>query len=567
MNNVKVAYKILLLVVIAFLGMAIIGFRGWSSLSKAGEGMDNMYSKKLQAIRILGDEIDAMRVIQVRTYQAIADPPRATEVVAGAKKQIAKYEKEWAEYETLANAVPEMQGPVKDAKANWDRYRKSMETVMDIASKGQSQEALAEYNRTARKETADLRDKLNNLLKASEENAAKINAENETENRNAIMSMVVITVIAVVILGLLSLMLIKALTSPLTERIADCVKLKDGDFRMDNRDTSRGDEFGDAQRALFAMRESLNKFMRRIAESSEQIAASSEELTANSSQTAKVAMQVAESVSDAANVVSDQQTAVDGGNEKVSMISASVDEMRSQAELVARNSASAADEAANGRSEIDSSVNQIKNVETTVTDTAAIVDKLGERSKEIGTIVDTISGIAGQTNLLALNAAIEAARAGEHGRGFAVVAEEVRKLAEQSQTAAQQIADLIGTIQSDTTSAVASMQEGRSAVIEGAQSVEGLRAVFDSIKNNIDEVSNKVATMSEAVAGVATQAEGIAMEMNAIDDGAKKVSDQMQTVSASTEEQSASAEEIASASDALAQLAQDLQLALQRFKF
>ncbi|MBQ1469768.1 MAG: methyl-accepting chemotaxis protein, partial [Schwartzia sp.] len=236
-------------------------------------------------------------------------------------------------------------------------------------------------------------------------------------------------------------------------------------------------------------------------------------------------------------------------------------------ELVARNSASAADEAANGRSEIDSSVNQIKNVETTVTDTAAIVDKLGERSKEIGTIVDTISGIAGQTNLLALNAAIEAARAGEHGRGFAVVAEEVRKLAEQSQTAAQQIADLIGTIQSDTTSAVASMQEGRSAVIEGAQSVEGLRAVFDSIKNNIDEVSNKVATMSEAVAGVATQAEGIAMEMNAIDDGAKKVSDQMQTVSASTEEQSASAEEIASASDALAQLAQDLQLALQRFKF
>ncbi|MBQ1469893.1 MAG: methyl-accepting chemotaxis protein, partial [Schwartzia sp.] len=298
MNNVKVAYKILLLVVIAFLGMAIIGFRGWSSLSKAGEGMDNMYSKKLQAIRILGDEIDAMRVIQVRTYQAIADPPRATEVVAGAKKQIAKYEKEWAEYETLANAVPEMQGPVKDAKANWDRYRKSMETVMDIASKGQSQEALAEYNRTARKETADLRDKLNNLLKASEENAAKINAENETENRNAIMSMVVITVIAVVILGLLSVMLIKAITSPLTEMIADCVKLKDGDFRMDNRDTSRGDEFGDAQRALFAMRESLNKFMRRIAESSEQIAASSEELTANSSQTAKVAMQVAESVSD-----------------------------------------------------------------------------------------------------------------------------------------------------------------------------------------------------------------------------------------------------------------------------
>ena len=74
-------------------------------------------------------------------------------------------------------------------------------------------------------------------------------------------------------------------------------------------------------------------------------------------------------------------------------------------------------------------------IEQTVNSSAKVVAKLGERSKEIGQIVNTISGIAGQTNLLALNAAIEAARAGEQGRGFAVVAEEVRKLAEQSEMA------------------------------------------------------------------------------------------------------------------------------------
>ncbi len=93
--------------------------------------------------------------------------------------------------------------------------------------------------------------------------------------------------------------------------------------------------------------------------------------------------------------------------------------------------------------------------------------KLGERSQDIGQIVETIAGIAGQTNWLALNAAIEAACAGEQGRGFAVVAEELRKLAEQSQEAAKRIATLIGEVQQDTTQAVNAMEQGTKEVVMG----------------------------------------------------------------------------------------------------
>ena len=202
-----------------------------------------------------------------------------------------------------------------------------------------------------------------------------------------------------------------------------------------------------------------------------------------------------------------------------------------------------------------------------MTSSAALVDKLGERSQEIGQIVDTISGIAGQTNLLALNAAIEAARAGDSGRGFAVVAEEVRKLAEQSQTATQQIAELISTIQSDTESAIASMQKGRSSVGEGAKSVEDLRTIFKQIKERVDGVLQQVSRVSDSVAAVTTDAKNVVQQVETIDQYGKQVSADMQSVSAATEEQSSSSEEIAGANDSLSKLAQDPQSSLQRFKY
>ena len=161
----------------------------------------------------------------------------------------------------------------------------------------------------------------------------------------------------------------------------------------------------------------------------------------------------------------------------------------------------------------------------------------------------------------------KAACAGEHGRGFAVVAEEIRKIAEQSQSAAQQIADLIGAIQADTTSAVTAMQEGRTTVVEGAHSVEALREVFDRIQGLIDQVSDKVEAMTGSVASVAREADGIAHEMRSIDEGAKHVADEMQSVSAAAEKQSASAQEISDASDSLARLAQDLQNELKKYRF
>ncbi|MBO6177981.1 MAG: methyl-accepting chemotaxis protein [Selenomonadaceae bacterium] len=567
MDNIKVTHKLFALVAVAILAMIAIGVKGWMSLNQADADVNHLRARNIESVEYLGNLAEILQGVRGFYYSVLADSERAADLAKRTNDQIKKFDENLLEFEQIVKDSPAAVDKLKSVKSSWENYKKNTQTAMQMALAGDTAGSLKYYNDTALKDRQTLGKLIGELMQMAKKGADDAVLSSEERVRSAAMMMVAMMVAAGVISIGIGVVLGRGIADSLNGMIELSNKLKDGDFRITGERSERGDEFGDAERALYDMRSSMNKFMKSIAESSEKLSASAEEMTANSLETAKAATSVAQAVADSVEVVERQQASVTNGNELVSMITSAVDDMRNVADEVASNSAKAADMATTGDKEVSSSVNQIKNVAETVNMTAQLVNKLGERSQEIGAIVDAISGIADQTNLLALNAAIEAARAGEHGRGFAVVAEEVRKLAEQSGQAAQQISTLIGAIQNDTSSAVASMNDGREAVIQGTQSVEGLRDVFGQITTLISEVSANVKRMSAAVAGVSERTDGIASEMSAIGDGANTVTDQMQSVSAATEEQSASSEEIASASDALAKMAQDMQNDLRKFRF
>lgn len=565
LKNIPIGSKILSLVIVALLGMAFIGFNGYRGLSNASDDIDNMYSRKLQATKLLGNEINYMRIVQVRIVKHVLDPKDA-KVKASIHDAMDSFEKEWPAYRDLGARVPETANDIAQAEANWKKFKEGVLEAERLADKGETQAAWNYCQGVEAGVTQDLLKNLTALQKIANDNADKLNEEVSSSMSSNLWFMTVVTLVCLTLLGLMSFFIIREIITSIRQMIDNCRNMGEGDFRHKPL-LGRGDELGEMDAALHEMRTKMNKLMREVHDSAQQLAAASEELTASSGQAAQVSTQVAQSATDVVGSVEKQERSVANTNNAVESLQASMEGIRQESARVAERSGAASNHATVGSTAIDGSVAQMKEVESTVLGTAKLVDRLGNRSKEIGEIVDTISSIAEQTNLLALNASIEAARAGEQGRGFNVVAGEVAKLASESQESAKKIAELIAAIQEDTYAAVASMDAGREAVKAGVDSVEGLRATFEDINCLVQEVSDEIQAVSGSITKMTRETETITEDISHISSASTQVSGEMQAVSAATEQQSASAQEIAAASDALAVLAQKQQASLAGFSF
>jgi methyl-accepting chemotaxis protein len=346
----------------------------------------------------------------------------------------------------------------------------------------------------------------------------------------------------------------------------ECNLLAQGDFREQKAKVFGEDEIGQLARGFRNMRLSLCSLVTQVQAQSEQVAASSETLTASSQQSADAANQVAAAISTIAEGTRKQatlDTQIDSVVQQKLTTTQQVSIAANEVSAIAKNTARVAEA---GSRDVEKAMENMQQIGRGSEGVQLAITELATGSREISEIVNLISTIAGQTNLLALNAAIEAARAGEAGRGFAVVADEVRKLAEESNQAAQQIGTLIKKNQNNMDQAVAATHASVEGVKAGITVVNSAGKTFKEIVALIFKLSEQIKEISESIYQIAASDQTVVTSIHEIGQVSTENAAQAQTVAAATEEQSAAMQEIAASCQSLAKLAESLHNTVANFK-
>lgn len=567
-QNLSTAKKIVGLVLVMLVFTSMVGFTGYYYVSHMKQSLDDMYQTNLLPVEWLN-----MAMVQSRTAEAItlkillADMSKAQQdkLSAEAEKRIHDVDKLITQYDKQAS-TPQVRQKIVEIKKMMDEYHAERHKAIEMVLSGKRQEGYAYFAKNAAGHIGHINAVMEELAHTEARNAEERSTHSTKEALAAVKVSLTITLVAILVSLGLGLLISRMISQPLKAMVTRAEDIAKGNLTSTDVSVSTHDEVGQLARAFNKMSGNLRLLIKQVSESAQQVATASETLTEGAEQSAQATTQIATSIMEVAEGTVQQSKTVGDNTKIIEQMSFNMQQMSSNATTVVTVANQSASMAHDGGKAVEAAVMQMANIEQTVVTSAEVVTKLGTRSQQIGQIVDTITGIAGQTNLLALNAAIEAARAGDQGRGFAVVAEEVRKLAEQSEAAAKQIAVMISEIQQDTVLAVKAMEDGTREVKNGTTIVNNAGQAFTQIAASVEKVSNQVSEISVAISDMAAKSSHIVTFMREIDDVSKHTAAETQTISASTEEQSASMEEMAASSQRLAQMALELENAARQFK-
>ena len=390
------------------------------------------------------------------------------------------------------------------------------------------------------------------------------NSTNEQANFSALLIgglCIVYSIGMIIIFGLLLRKL-----KPLDALTQSAQHIANGDLTKTIPAVTAKDEVGVLTTVFSKMAANLQRILTAVNESSERVAASSEELLVNAEQSATSGQQVGETIRQIAVHSHVQQTQMYETIAALQEVTTGIQHVASAAEDVTSVSTHAQQNAENGKAYIAKAVEQMDDIDEAVQQSLHTVEQLTHESAQIEQFVTAITQIADQTNLLALNAAIEAARAGEAGKGFAVVADEVRKLAEQSNSSAEQIVSLIGSLQNGIHAMTNNMQHVSTKVHAGVVGVTETGKSFEEILHTTSEVSNQIMSVSAVAEQMSASAQQMFATFETLQHAAATTTANTVQSASVVKQQTSMMHDITNSAQQLALLAEELNNEVNKFK-
>ena len=500
----KIKIKILIPSLVAVAMMLVIGIVSFWGLNNMRQTLDTVGEKGMQHIALLSDARSKLLEANLSAYRLFAtmanfDEARIkkeTAIILGHADAAIQLLKKMRDRDDLE---PDEKKELATFEEPLAKYRKSIAQAIDMAESDIS--SGTGMMQAADKRFLEINAKLGKMLEEQKVEANSFIASANANATKAITLEIIIFLVGLVGAIAISLILAGKIIAPLLDAIRTASSIAGGN--LDNSiDTSSQDETGDLSRALAGMQANLRDLISQIGQNARMTSTSCSSMSA-----------ALDRINHAVEGQNDATSAVAAAVEQMSVSINNISDSASHALAANRESSELATQ---GVSVIQNAFDEMMKISGTVKDSAGVIERVGQQSNEISSIVSVIREVADQTNLLALNAAIEAARAGEQGRGFAVVADEVRKLAEKTTSSAVEITRMIKAIQDSSGHAVNNihsvvdqMETTANYATTARDAIERIHSSSKQSEGFAQDIAAALGEQSQASHLIAQQVEGI----------------------------------------------------------
>lgn len=376
--------------------------------------------------------------------------------------------------------------------------------------------------------------------------------------RNSMVIIISLSVIATIISVIIAWMSSKSITAPVREMKDRLIAFSKEDFTVEPMAIESSDEIGELASALNLTQENIISLIKTVQESTNILSVSSEEFKITNQEVQIGTNQITATMEELASGAETQANSAGHLAEEMSTFSTKTTETLKYGNEIYESSEAITVKAHQGNELMDASSEQMNIINAIVQEAVEQMSILNMQTTEISKLVEIVNNIAKQTNLLALNASIEAARAGDQGRGFAVVAEEVRKLAEEVATSVSEITRYVITIQKDAKEVTDSLQKVHDEVEIGTEQIQKTGKNIGEITKSIFALQKRNAQMTTNLNEISNRSQAINTLIEEIASVSEESAAGVEETSASVEEINTSIEEINDQSEGLVSLATDL---------